>query len=330
MATAVAVRDIWLAELRTTGASDYTLRNYGWATSEAFRLIAARRGVDAGDLAIDAIERDDVVAAMDGYITYTRTDGSTATRAASTQVSFYGALRSFFSWCVDTEKLVRTPMRRVKQPKQPIRVPKAMTEDECRVLMTQAKLSRSAERDTLAVTIALTMGLRLSELTSLSPESFLPSVDGPTHLRVIGKGNKERVVPVPQVARDALAAYLPVRAAQLARYQATAETLLLTQRPKGSDMSMSNDSVGQLFARLLKAAGLKRPGRRVHVARHSFATHVLGSGTDILSVSELLGHANVATTQIYLKIDPARLAAAVEGNPLARPAVELGTPQEAA
>ncbi len=127
------------------------------------------------------------------------------------------------------------------------------------------------------------------------------------------------VLPVPQVVRDALAAYLPVRSERLARFGASASTLLLAQRPVGGDLSAGRDTVSQIFDRLLRAGGLKQPGRRFHAALHSFATHVLASGADILSVSELLGHANVSATQIYLKVDPVRLAAAVEGNPLARP-----------
>jgi integrase/recombinase XerC len=329
---ATEARNLWLAELRTAGASGYTVRNYTPATDEAERLVAARRGIATGALELAGIERDDVVAALDGYTTYTTRSGSTATRARSTQLSFYTALRSFLSWCVEADKLTRNPMATIKQPTLPTLVPKAMSEDECRQLLAQATTSRTPERDTLAVTMALTMGLRLAEMAGVAPGDFRRSIEEPTHLRVVGKGDKERVLPVPQVVRDALAAYLPVRAERLARFGASASTLLLTQRPVSSDLSAGRDTVSQIFDRLLRAGGLKQPGRRVHAARHSFATHVLASGADILSVSELLGHASVSTTQIYLKVDPARLASAVEANPLARtaPVEPRSAPEEQA
>lgn len=311
-------RNAWLAELRTAGASPYTLRNYERCTSEAFLAIASHKGVVPESLQLEDVSRDDVIVAMDRYITYVDRAGVAATRAPSTQMQFFTALRSFFSWCVETEKLAQHPMRRIKPPKLPVRVPKAMSETECRRLLDQARVSRHRERDTLMVTTALTMGLRLSELARVGLDDFLPSVDDPTHMRVIGKGDKERVVPVPQVVRDSLAAYLPVRFLELQRSGADAHTLFLSQRPGREDQSVTKDTIGQVFDRLLRAADLKQRGRRVHVARHSFATHVLASGVDILSVSELLGHANVSTTQVYLKVDPARLAAAVEGNPLAQ------------
>jgi site-specific recombinase XerD len=82
-------------------------------------------------------------------------------------------------------------------------------------------------------------------------------------------------------------------------------------------MDLSGDGLGQLFDELVRRVGLKAPGVRVHMARHSFATHLLTSGAaGLVEVKELLGHTSVATTQIYLKIDPARLAAGVEANPL--------------
>ena len=315
----VVARDLWLAELRTAGASPYTLRNYTAATDHALAAIAAARGLLPSGLVLEDLGRDDVVVALDAYTTWTDRHGRVRRRAASTRVGHFTALHSFFSWCVRTEKLPRDPMASVKAPRPPVRVPRAMGEDECRALLEEARRSSCPERDTLAVTMALTMGLRLAELAAVAPEDLLPSPAGATHLRVVGKGDKERVVPVPAVVRAALAAYLPVRAAQLARRRATASTLLLSQRCRAGDMGASRELVGQLFDRLLRSAGLKRPGRRVHAARHSFATHVLASGADVVAVSELLGHASVSTTQIYLKVDPARLAAAVEGSPLARP-----------
>lgn len=315
----LVARDLWLAELRTSGASPYTLRNYRTSTAEAFRLIARRHLITVTELTLRDITRDDVVSALESYRNYDGKDTQRlAERAPGTISSFYTANRAFYAWCVETEKLVRTPMLRIKAPKVGKRVPKAMSEDECRLLLEAAGMSRSPERDRLVVMLGLTMGLRLAEMVRLEHSSFLPSSAEATHMRVIGKGDKERVVPVPQVVRDALKAYLPKRDAQLECQKQKTGALLLSQRPTRGDVSATRDTVGQIYDRLLLDAGLKERGRRVHVARHSFATHVLDAGADILSVSELLGHANVNTTQIYLRINPERLTAAVEASALTR------------
>jgi site-specific recombinase XerD len=315
----VEARDLWLGELTTNGASPWTIRNYTRATDAAFTTIAARRKVDIGDLKLITVDRDDMVAALAAYTETTDTAGSKRKRSQSTMSSFATALRSFFSWCVETEKLDRNPMARVKRPKPPIRVPKAMGADQCRLLIDSAAKSRCPERDTLMVLLGLTMGMRLTEMSSVKPADFHPSLDAPTHLRIVGKGNKERLVPVPTVVRDALAAWLPVRASQLERWAAPAETLFLSQRVRANGtLDVTRETVGQVYERLVKAAGLRQKGRRVHVARHSFATLVLESGADILTVSELLGHASIATTHVYVKANPERMMAAVEANPLAK------------
>lgn len=315
----LVARDLWLAELRTSGASPYTLRNYQTCTDEAFRLMARRHLIAVTELMLLDVTRDDVVSALESYRNY---DGKTSQRlterAPGTISSFYTANRAFFAWCVETEKLIRTPMLRIKAPKIPKRVPKAMSEDECRLLLEAAGVSHQPERDRLVVLLGLTMGLRLAEMVRLEHTSFLPSSAEATHMRVIGKGDKERIVPVPQVVRDALKAYLPKRDVQLERQKQKTKALLLSQRPTRGDVSATRDTIGQIYDRLLLDAGLKERGRRVHAARHSFATHVLDAGADILSVSELLGHANVNTTQIYLKINPERLSAAVEASALTR------------
>lgn len=277
-----------------------------------------RRQAAAADLELGAIDRDDMVASLASYVERTDASGVKRKRSQSTMSSFATALRSFFTWCVETEKIERNPMARVKRPKQPIRVPKAMGAEQCQQLLDAAGKSRSPERDTLIVLLGLTMGLRLAEIASVKPVDFHPALEEPTHLRVVGKSNKEQRVPIPQVVRDALATWLPVREAQLARWGATAETLFLSQRvrPDGS-LDVTRETVGQVYERAVKAAGLQQKGRRVHVARHSFATLVLEAGTDIVTVSELLGHASIATTHVYVRANPERMMAAVEANPLA-------------
>ncbi len=313
-----ASRDLWLGELSTNGASPWTIRNYTSATNHAFEVFALRHEEPSLRLSVDAVDRDDVVAALAEYAQPEDGTARVKRRSQSTLTTYATALRSFFAWCVETEKIDRNPMARVKRPKAPVRVPKAMDAAQCQRLIDVASASRSVERDRLMLFLGMTMGLRLSEITSVRVADFEPSVEAPTHLRVIGKGDKERLVPVPQVVRDALTVWLVVRAEILERRGCTAEALFLSQRrsPTGS-LDASRDTVGQVFSRLLDAAGLKEKGRRVHVARHSFATLVLESGADILTVSELLGHASIATTHIYVKANPARMAAAVEANPLA-------------
>jgi integrase/recombinase XerD len=316
----ISARDLWLAELSTNGASHWTLRNYKTATDEAFAAIATRRDTRPGEIDITAVDRDDVVAAMAAYAgTTDPTTGAVWRRAQSTLATYATALRSFFAWCVETEKIDRNPMARVKRPKTPVRVPKAMDADQCRKLIEAAGASRTKERDTLMLLMGLTMGLRLAELAGVRSGDFHPDTDSPTHLRIIGKGNKERLVPVPGVVRTALTAWLPVRDAQLARRGASATTLFLSQR-LGADgtLDASRYTVSEVYDKLLVVAGLKQKGRRVHVARHSFATLLLEAGTDIVALSELLGHSSIAVTNVYIKSNPERMMAAVEANPLAR------------
>jgi len=115
---------------------------------------------------------------------------------------------------------------------------------------------------------------------------------------------------------EALQRYLPIRARGQARFGTVETGLFLCPRGGWSTVDAPRYQLGQVFERLVQAAGIKEPGRRVHSTRHSFATHVLAGGADILSVSDLLGHSSVATTQVYLKVDPIRLSAAVRDNPL--------------
>ena len=319
MMLALEARNLWLNELSTNSASEWTLRNYTRATDYAFNVVSRRRDIPKEALDVETIDRDDIVAVLGAYLENKQPEGSGRKRANSTLASFSTALRSFFSWCVETEKLEKNPMLRVKRPKVPVRVPKAMAADQCRKLVAAAGKSRSPERDTLMLLLGLTMGLRLSEIASLKPGDFHPDTIDPTHLRIIGKGNKERLVPVPSVVREALSAWLSEREKQLASRKAHADLLFTSQRKKNDgSMNATRETVGQVYERVVDSAGLKQKGRRVHVARHSFATLVLESGADILTVSELLGHSSIATTHVYVKANPERMMSAVEANPLAQ------------
>lgn len=312
---AVKAQDLWLAELSVNGASPYTLRNYRSATGIALDTIAERRGCGVSSVTLETIDRDDMVAVLAAYAEGT----GGVRRAQSTLSTFATALRAFLAWCVDTEKIERNPMAKVKQPKSPTRVPKALSVEQCMRLIEAARASRTPERDTLAVLLGLAMGLRLSEIASIRLADLQPSADTPTHLQVIGKGDKERRVPVPETVRSALAAWLSVRLAHLEASGSEASTLLISQRarPDGT-RDAGRETVSQIYKRLIDAAGLKQKGRRVHVARHSFATLLLESGADIAAVGQLLGHSSIATTHVYVRASAERMMAAVEASPLAR------------
>jgi integrase/recombinase XerD len=311
-------RDAWLTELRVRSSSPRTISRYRAVTDEAFTTFTARHHSSFDELTIDDVTRDDVVAAIAAY--RFRGDGRSGVaveRSGASVAAFDVALRSFFTWCVETDKLVRSPMTALRAPRKPVRIPRAMSIDECHDLLDVAGDSRWSERDRLIVLLAMTMGLRLSELAGLSPTQFFPSLDDPQQLRVLGKGDKERLVPIPDAVRSALLAYLPTRDARLAA-GARASKLLLSQRARNGCQDITVAGVGQVFDRVLAGADLKQPGRRAHVLRHSFATHMLTSGAaDLLTTQTLLGHESVATTQIYLKVDPGQLVAGIENNPLA-------------
>jgi len=311
---ALSSRNAWLAELQMSGASPHTLSGYRRLTSEALTHIAALHGTSLEKLRLSSITRDDVASAMAAY--QSRPDarsGAATARATSTLHRFYSCLHSFFAWCVTTEKIAKNPVAKIKAPKVPSRVPKAMSKEECELLLATASRSAFPERDTLALLLTLTAGLRLAEIAGLTLSSIIYQDGALTHLLVLGKGNKERVVPTNERLNQALDAYLPERATKAQSLLQPSEALLLSQRGP-----FSRDGLSQLFDTLVKRAGLKVPGRRVHACRHSFATHVLAAGADILSVSELMGHSSVSTTQVYLRVDPARLSAAVAASPLAQ------------
>jgi integrase/recombinase XerD len=309
----------WLAELQVSGVSKNTIALYRAHLGEALASISNSVGFPSGDLELEQITRDSVIAALTAY--RARPDkraGAKKERSGASVASFFSACRSFLNWCVTTEKLVANPAISIKPPKVPGRVPKALAVDACSRLLETARASSAPERDTLVVLLALTAGLRLSEIASLRPEDFSPSTAAPTHIKFKGKGDKERVVPVPQVLRDALTAYLPVRELRLEQAGLPCASLALSTATRNGSCALTADGLGQRFDTLVRTAGLKAPGIRVHMARHSFATHLLNSGSsDLIEVKELLGHASVATTQVYLKVDPVKLAAGVEANPLA-------------
>ena len=202
------------------------------------------------------------------------------------------AWRGFFNYLARDHGFTRNPCTGVRPPKSPKSLPKALSPDEATRLVSFTQDDPLAVRDRAMFELLYSSGLRLSELTSLSLGDV--SFEDAT-VRVIGKGNKTRVVPVGSHALQALQAWLPVRGLLPPRNDSA---LFLNQR--GDAIS------ARAVQSRLKAWGIKQglPGHvHPHMLRHSFASHVLQSSGDLRAVQEMLGHASISTTQVYTHLD---------------------------
>jgi integrase/recombinase XerC len=205
--------------------------------------------------------------------------------------------RSFMNYLIREGELRQNPGADVSAPQAPRNLPGTLDVDQMATLLKIDGSSPAALRDRAMLELLYSSGLRLAELIGLDPGD-VDLADGT--VRVTGKGNKTRVVPVGRVARDAIAAWLKTRA-QLA---AVDETALFVGN-RGTRISPSG--VQNRVRHWATRSGL---GQRVypHLFRHSFATHVLESSGDLRAVQEMLGHADISTTQIYTHLDFQHLA----------------------
>jgi integrase/recombinase XerC len=205
--------------------------------------------------------------------------------------------RGFYDWLARARKLGANPCVGVRAPKAPKRLPQTLSPDEAVALVSFEDTSPLGRRDRALFELAYSSGLRVSELTGLD----VGSVDASTgEARVLGKGSKTRIVPVGGPALAAIAAWLPQRA-RLARPGETALFVGATGR------RLAPREVQRRVKRYAAAAGLA-VDVHPHMLRHSFASHVLQSSGDLRAVQEMLGHASIASTQVYTHLDFQHLA----------------------
>ena len=201
------------------------------------------------------------------------------------------AVRSFHRFLVRDGVTDRDPAAAIAQPRLPRSLPRPIPPAEIRRLLDAPDPSTpTGMRDRAILELLYGSGLRISELTGLDVDD-LDAEDGA--VRVLGKGGKEREVPIGSFARDALEAYR-VRG-RPALSSATSRGALFLNARGGR---LSRQSCARLLARYVRLAGIDRRVT-LHSLRHSFATHLLEGGADVRVVQELLGHASVGTTQIY-------------------------------
>ncbi len=234
-----------------------------------------------------------------------------APRTAARRLS---CLRQFYKFLYAEGLRTDDPAASLESPRLGRPLPKYLTTDEVDRLLTAAKEveGRQGLRASALLELLYATGLRVSELVGL-PLAAIPR-NKPTII-VRGKGNKERMVPVGDAALAALAAYLPVRDSYIPKSMKSSRWLFPSDSREGH---LTRAGFALLLKELAVAAGLSPSRVSPHVLRHSFATHLLANGADLRSLQQMLGHADISTTQIYTHVLDERLRRLVSDNhPLA-------------
>jgi integrase/recombinase XerC len=288
--SAEALKRDWLASLaHEKRASPHTLRAYGDDLERFLVFEAEHVGAAIDERALAKLSPADIRA----FITKRRAEGLGG-RGVKRAIA---AVRSFYRYLAREEILENPAPRAIRTPRIGRTLPRPLSEnDAARALVTarENKLDWIGARDAALLTLLYGVGLRISEALGLK-HGDVPLGDS---LTILGKGRKERVVPVLPVVREAIDAY--------------AKTIPFAIAPQGPlfvsrrNKPMSAREAQLLMERLRGALGLAEKATP-HALRHSFATHLLANGGDLRAVQELLGHASLSTTQTYTEIDGKKL-----------------------
>jgi len=272
---------VWLED----GLSRASLASYRSDLGRFARWLAGRN--------LKLLQADE--AAVAAYIA-----GLSQQMRAASQARHLSSLRRFYRRLLVERRLSADPTRRIANPVRPARLPKLMSESQVEALLA-APLTETplGQRDRAMLETLYATGLRVSELVGLKLHELNLDMG---LVRIFGKGNKERLVPLGEEA-----------IAWLRRYLAEARPALLDQRPCDA-LFVTQRAAGmtrQMFWNLIKrhgrAAGLDADRLSPHTLRHAFATHLINHGADLRVVQMLLGHADITTTQIYTHVARERL-----------------------
>ena len=219
--------------------------------------------------------------------------------SAKTVARRLASIKSLFNYLVQAEVICDNPAIHIKTPKVEKKIPTFVQENKIEDLMKMpSALTLIGKRDRAILELFYATGIRLNELAGLNIGSVNPQEK---LLRVLGKGNKERIVPFGKPAKHALESYLKKRGKSWVSPQ---ETPLFTGR---GENRIAVRTIQQRVNIYLKAVLGGRTGASPHTLRHTFGTHLLENDADIRSIQELLGHSSISSTQIYTKVNPKKM-----------------------
>ncbi len=286
--------DAWLAFLRhERGYAEKTLQAYDRDLRQFFAFLKGHLGHSPCLADLARLEAKTFRA----FMAARRRNGSVSRSLARTM----SALRQYFRWLEAREVIKNRAVLQLALPKIPHSVPKPLNVENAAAVVEhgmETELDWVAARDVAVLLLLYGSGLRIAEALGIKAK------DAPTGdrdmLRIVGKGNKERLVPVLPVVRNAVARYLA-----LCPYTLDPDDALF-RGAKGGPLSPR--LIQLAMERLRFALGLPTTATP-HALRHSFATHLLSAGGDLRQIQELLGHASLSTTQAYTEVDRERLLA---------------------
>lgn len=286
--------DAWLVFLRhERGYAEKTLQAYDRDLRQFFVFLKGHMGRSPCLADLARLEAKTFRA----FMAARRRDGTVSRSLARTM----SALRQFFRWLETRDIIKNRAVLQLSLPKIPHSLPKPLNVENAAAVVErrmETELDWVAARDTAVLLLLYGSGLRIAEALGVKAK------DAPTGnrdtLRVVGKGNKERLVPVLPVVRDAVARYM-----SLCPYTLGPDDVLF-RGAKGGPLSPR--LIQLAMERLRAALGLPATATP-HALRHSFATHLLSAGGDLRQIQELLGHASLSTTQAYTEVDRERLLA---------------------
>lgn len=306
------LRDFLVYHETIQGHSRRTVDEYFLDLRNFFRFLKHEKHLVPPELPLDEIFIGDVdiqlvrdVSLTDiySYMNYLSRDRGLNNTSRSRKVA---TIRSFYKYLTNKAKLLDTnPVQDLDSPRTKKSLPKYLNLDESLELLDNVD-GKNASRDYCILTLFLNCGLRISELVGLNKTDIRGD-----QLRVLGKGNKERIIYLNDACQQAIADWLAERSHQAA---ADRNALFLTRR----HTRMTTDAVHYMVKQRLKKAGLDASLYSSHKLRHTAATLMLQNGVDVRTLQEVLGHEHLNTTQIYTHVDNENLRSASRANPLGR------------
>ena len=220
------------------------------------------------------------------------------------QSRIISGIRSFFSFMVTEERISSDPALMLEGPRTGRKLPVVLSVEEIDLLFSKIDLSKpEGRRNKAMLEVLYSCGLRVSELTHLKITDLFRD-EG--FVRIIGKGNKERLIPISNAALKQIDHYLPDRNSMLNIDRDNTDILFLNRRGK----MLTRVMVFTIIKQLAEKSGFKKQ-ISPHTFRHSFATHLVKGGADLRAVQEMLGHESIVTTEIYTHLDREYLREAI-------------------